>query len=432
MNIKVSIVLPVYNMEKYLHQCLVSLCCQTLKEIEIICVDDGSKDNSMAILEVYAGKDERIKIFENKEEGPGAAHARNLGVSQATGEYLLVLDSDDYFHEELAEKTYQRAIETEAEIVLFDAMEVDDVTGEPNPFRNSIHFGLLPDKKVFSPMEFREDIYQVTNGSAWTKLYKTSFVRENSLKFQPINVMDDIFFTFSSYSIAKKISYIEDKLVYYRVNNSNSQTRNMQRDPLSPLKFAQELKEFLAEKGLLDTYSKSFIRTAHQHFRWYFRQLDCYADFSVLYDALHKNGIAQLFSGLTTDTQQDLSWANEIMGLSCPEYMFQCFHNVEKHFCKFPKELQNKELKVILYGGGLCGKSLFAQNSFHHYCSIVGWVDRNYEKIGFPLTGVESLTTTEYNCIFITLESLEECEKIKKSLFEMGISPEKILYRDTL
>ncbi len=430
--IKVSIVMPVYNMEKYLSQSIESLCAQTLKEIEIICVDDGSTDTSMAILEEFAQKDDRIRIFENKEEGPGAAQARNLGVSNATGEYLLILDSDDYFHPELAELTYEKAVETQAEIVFFDAMAVDDVTGNPNPYRNYIHFGLLPDKKVFSPTEFRENIFQVTNGSAWNKLYQTSFVKGNSLEFQAIHVMDDVFFTYSSYAVANKITCLERKLVYYRVNNASSQTNNMYRDPLSPLKFLLKLKEFLEEKGLFQRYANSFILTAHKHFRWYFRELNDYDDLSVLYHALRDGGMNQLLWGIPTDCSLDLGWTKDILSLSCPEYIFQCFHRGEQFFYTFPEDLKSSDLQVIFYGGGLRGKSLYAQNSYHNYCKIVAWVDKNYEKLGFPITGLDTLNTREYDRIFITLESQEESEKIKESLVEMGIAPEKIIYGDTL
>ncbi|MFI3249372.1 MAG: glycosyltransferase family 2 protein [Eubacteriales bacterium] len=429
-NIKVSIVVPVYNVEKYLHQCLDSLCAQTLREIEIICVDDGSKDNSMTILEAFARKDDRIKIFENKTEGPGAAHARNLGITKVTGDYLLILDSDDYFHPELAEKTYQKAIETEADIVLFDAMVVDNVTGKPNLSRNFVEYELLPDKDVFSPLEVKECIFQMTQGCAWNKLYHTSFVKENHLEFQAIHVIDDLFFTYSSCAKAEKITYLEEKLLSYRVNSSSSQSNNLHVNPLSPLIASLRLKEFLVKNGLFQLYFETFLEMFLGLFSWYTSKLKGFDDFSILYHSLKSEGFDQLLSGIDTDSRQDLKWLTEIQSLSCEEYIFRRLQKSEQFAYKFPIELKDSKMNVIFYGGGVRGKSLYAQNIIHNYCNIIAWVDRKYKEIGFPLMGLEILSATEFDMLYITLGDLEICETIKESLTAMGIATEKIFYRN--
>lgn len=122
-NIKISVIIPVYNVEKYLEECLESIVHQSLKEIEIICVDDGSTDGSVDILKRYACEDKRFILRRQKNQGGGAA--RNLGLACASGEYVVFLDSDDFFEPEMFRRIYDRAMETAADIVLYGGQKYD-------------------------------------------------------------------------------------------------------------------------------------------------------------------------------------------------------------------------------------------------------------------------------------------------------------------
>ena len=113
---KVSVIIPVYNVEKYLSECLDSVVNQTLKDIEIICVNDGSPDGSAAILEEYAQKDNRIKVI--TQENRGLSEARNSGLKIASGEYIAFLDSDDYIDLKFFEQLYKRGIESNSDVVV--------------------------------------------------------------------------------------------------------------------------------------------------------------------------------------------------------------------------------------------------------------------------------------------------------------------------
>ena len=126
--IKVSVVMAVYNAERYLRQALGSVCAQTLKEIEIICVDDGSTDGSMEILKEFAGQDDRIKILQHLEKTDGAAAARNMGLQAAKGEYLSFLDADDWFEPDMLEKAYEKASLQELDVLIFDAYVYREAT----------------------------------------------------------------------------------------------------------------------------------------------------------------------------------------------------------------------------------------------------------------------------------------------------------------
>ena len=125
-NVKVSVVIPVYNVENYLRESLDCVVNQTLRDIEIICVDDGSKDSSLEILQEYAQKDSRVKILTQQNQFAGVA--RNNGLKIATGEYIIFLDSDDIFDLQMLEKMYYRAVETSADVTVCESrFFVDDI-----------------------------------------------------------------------------------------------------------------------------------------------------------------------------------------------------------------------------------------------------------------------------------------------------------------
>ena len=125
--VKVSIIIPVYNAEKYLKQCLESLVRQTEQNMEIICVDDGSTDHSFDILKDYSTKYEYISVL--SQSNMGAAAARNKGIQQAKGEYLLFLDADDFFEADLVEVTYEKAKAQKLDVLIFEAGDFDNETG---------------------------------------------------------------------------------------------------------------------------------------------------------------------------------------------------------------------------------------------------------------------------------------------------------------
>jgi len=123
---KISVILPVYNKAPFLVQCIDGILAQTLDDIEIICIDDGSTDESLSILKKYEEKDNRIKLISQKNKG--AATARNVGLSHASGEYLSILDADDIFDPDMLLKAYNKAKETQADIDVYRSNSYDDVT----------------------------------------------------------------------------------------------------------------------------------------------------------------------------------------------------------------------------------------------------------------------------------------------------------------
>ena len=145
--IVVSVIIAVYNAEKFLGQCLDSIVGQTLKDIEIICVNDGSTDSSLEILEEYAKKDSRLKVFTKENEGLGGASARNYGLDIACGKYISILDSDDFFELEMLEKAVKKAEATNSDIVVFGGYEYDNRNGNTYPVASILGEKEIPEKE---------------------------------------------------------------------------------------------------------------------------------------------------------------------------------------------------------------------------------------------------------------------------------------------
>lgn len=190
----VSVLLSVYNSSQFLRQCLDSIINQTLRDIEIICVDDASSDDSLCILKEYEEKDNRV-IVVSQEHG-GAGKARNTALELASGEYLPILDSDDFFEPDMLEKAYLSANEHDADIVVFRADFFDQRRNDFSPCDFSIIPSLLPQKDTFSADDIPERIFNIGCGWAWDKLFRRQFVEDCGARFQEIRTTNDMFFFF--------------------------------------------------------------------------------------------------------------------------------------------------------------------------------------------------------------------------------------------
>lgn len=259
-NPRVSVITPVYNAGLYLEQMLDSLICQSLKDIEIICVDDGSVDDSALILEEYSRKDKRIHVITQKNLGPGPA--RNAGIKQAKGEYILFLDADDFFERDMLSRSYRKAKRTDADIVVFRSnMYLQD----QNRFaaaRWTIRREFLPLKEPFAGCDVKENLFGAFVSWSWDKLFKREFVTDNALAFQSLRNDEDLIFVMPALALAKRISTVDSVLVHHRkTNDSLSATRND--DGWDCVYFALcAVKERLIEFGLYKRFERDFINNS--------------------------------------------------------------------------------------------------------------------------------------------------------------------------
>ena len=224
-SVKVSAIIPVFNGGKLLKKCLDDLICQTLKEIEIICVNDGSTDDTPEILEQYTKLDSRIRAFH--QENGGAATARNYGLTKARGSYVLFLDADDFFEPDMLEKTWQRACKLNTDIVLFKGNRYRHQAQEFIPMKYALRDELLPFKEAFNYHDLSDYIFNFVVGWAWDKLYRREFLETSGLSFQNLRTSNDLYFTFLSLILAESICVEDSLLIHHRIqiNESLSVTR---------------------------------------------------------------------------------------------------------------------------------------------------------------------------------------------------------------
>lgn len=258
-NPKVSIIIPVYNGAKYLDCCLKSVLNQTMQDFEIICIDDGSSDCTLDLLEEYKKSDPRIKVFTQSNKGGGAA--RNLGLDNAVGEYLLFLDADDFFDEKLVELAYLKASSQHADVCVFKAYIYDDLSGDKWPEQSSLVKSNLPNKSSFTPTEVN-DLFGTFKTWPWNKIFRRHFIESCNIRFQETFRTNDAFFVFVSLYKAKLITTIDKELVFYRINNNSSCQSTNSLYPTDFSKAILKLQEELDYSHLQHEMKKSFINFA--------------------------------------------------------------------------------------------------------------------------------------------------------------------------
>jgi len=216
-SIPVSVIMPVYNAGVYLKPALESLLEQTLKEIEIIAVDDGSTDGSGQLLAEYAARNKRLKVISLKRNG--AAAARNRGIEAARGKWLWFADADDIAAPDLAEKMYRRGEETDSDMVICQANFLD-VDGKTTLMKNTLVVNRLPPTEPFSLPDAGTFLF--TNSAVWNKLYRRDFVIGKDIRFQNLSSCNDVAFGVLALAEAARICTVREALYNYRIGISGN------------------------------------------------------------------------------------------------------------------------------------------------------------------------------------------------------------------
>ena len=268
--IKVSVIVPVYNAERYLGQCMDSITGQTLKEIEIICVDDGSEDNSAEILRQYRERDKRVRIV--RQENAGAGAARNRGLAEASGEYLSFLDADDFFEPDMLECAYRKAKKGKAQVLVFgsDQYHIDEDTGE-GAFRDAawtLRSRALPPYRPMDCRTFTDNVFKVFVGWAWDKLFEREFVIEHGLEFQEQRTSNDLVFVFSAIVLAERIEVEEAILAHQRRGAAESLSNTRERSWMCFYEALKKLRENLQNFERYEELEQDYINYALHFSLW--------------------------------------------------------------------------------------------------------------------------------------------------------------------
>lgn len=430
--VKVSVVIPVYNTGRFLGECLDSVCNQTLREIEIICVDDGSTDNSAAILEEYRKRDDRFVVLKKEHvDNAGAGTARNMGIDRASGKYLAILDSDDFFEPDMLEKTYKLAEQEQAQLIIHTlyGLQYDNQTKKETKKKYS---GFLPEKSVFSGLDESERLFQIINAGVWHVLFLREFVKEKEIRFLTEGVFgaDDIPFNYIAMAQAERIAVLNSGFVHHRSNTGTNQSATGINTMKSMFNTCARLKEVLEERNLFDIYRCTFLNGVVPRLLCILleSQQD-FEKFSEWYKLLKGEISRKLGLPEYLDLPPDRVYNpvahyeyKRIMELSCMEYLSGVI-------CSYPlpKEIQNVTTRIILYGGGIYGRMAGGRIYEKQICQITGWVDQKYEELGFPFQSPDSIRDGIYDYIFITIIDEKIVQEVEQALLDMGVARQAIL-----
>lgn len=212
----ISIIVPIYNAEKYLRRCIDSILSQSFTDYEIVLIDDGSNDNSFAVCNEYATIDTRFKVI-HKENG-GVSSARERGLQECSGEYVIHVDPDDWVESDMMQKLHERAKDTDADMVICDILE-EYPWGEL--YRDEEPIGLRSEQVL-------DGLFRGKHGSCCNKLVRTEFIRRNSVHFpEGLNFCEDLVFNASLLMAGPNVSYVPKAFYHYdHKTNSNSIVKN--------------------------------------------------------------------------------------------------------------------------------------------------------------------------------------------------------------
>ena len=272
---KVSIIIPVYNAGDLLIKCLDSIKNQTLDDIEIICIDDGSNDDSPDILDCYAKNDHRFKVFHQKNLGAGAS--RNIAIDKVKGEFLMFVDSDDWIEKDTCEKLYYHSINLNSDLVLFDA-----VRHLPNNQSwDLIHFDGDKTHQDFQTFSFnyefvKDKVLNAYFGVIWSKFYKSSFILENNIKFPNHKLYNDVEFHVKTMLLAKSISYYQKIFYHYnRIGQDSLQTVFVSsKDAIVFYDVMCGIREFLIDNDLFAEFNREFTIFTFKEFNRKLNEID--------------------------------------------------------------------------------------------------------------------------------------------------------------
>lgn len=253
---KISVIIPVYNVEAYVEKCVRSVLEQTFTDMEIICVDNGSTDRSLAVLTKLAQTDPRVRVFSVENLGPG--HSRNKGLEEATGEYILFVDSDDFISPSLCEFLLKRAEEEKLDIACCEFYQYDNNTQQVLPvshrFELNCKYDLSADKGD-SLTDFAN--YAFASPFVWGKLYRRETIENRHIRF-PLGAVEDVPFIVSCLVSARRVKRFKECLYYYRTGRAGSISGKNERMVLDGVKNFKVLEDHLRSYGVFGSVKETF------------------------------------------------------------------------------------------------------------------------------------------------------------------------------
>ncbi|PWT29260.1 glycosyltransferase family 2 protein [Butyrivibrio fibrisolvens] len=420
----VSIVMPVYNAAEFINDSIDDVLNQTFTDFELICVNDGSTDDTASILEEKAEIDNRIIVIHQANKGGGAA--RNAGMGHACGKYITFWDADDRFEPDLLELSVEELESNNHDMVVYDGDAFDYYSGEhkdaPWLIKNKNYMsGTCP--------------FICFNTTVWNKIFNREFIEKKGFRFSEGKAAYSTSFSALAMMYASGIGVVNKVLYHYRTNNPNSNVVNEDKDPTAIVTALSEVRNRLVKDGMLATKAGDFQVLCEDVLIQRLRLLRTYAGFAELYNRLHISGIDEL--GLLdrdgTDKENALNPFTDIRELTLDQYLFAKISSLRKSGIINTENyilpaISDDVRQIVLYGAGNVGKDYFVQIIKQSTKKLVGWVDRNYANYGYPIQSPENLCDMEFDAVIIGVLEEKVAMAIKADVMKKGVSETKVIW----
>lgn len=363
MDVKVSVIIPVYNVEKYLKQCVESVINQTLRDIEIICVDDGSTDDSLKILKQFEAIDSRVRVFSKANGGYG--HTINYGLAKSQGKYIMIVESDDYIDEEGTEKLYNCAELWKADYVRSNYYEFEQGKNRVNDSLQA-----FPYNKILSVFEEPALFYSISI-SPWACLYKKEFLEKNQIRVNetPGASFQDNSWQFIVLLRAERMVFIEDAYYHYRMDNMDSSINSSKKifcvaDEVKYIK--QKMKKYKVCNSVI---WEALSRFTYEIYKWNYSRVSAEFQYAFLLEwkreIIRQKDKGHLVPGCFEKEQWDelnqiLNEVDSYFEYTAKEYVMKGVYektiNVEMYQDAFLDKLLSN--KLIIFGTGTVAQEI--------------------------------------------------------------------------
>ena len=429
----VSVIVPCYNSADYIYTSIGSIISQDYQELEIICVDDGSDDDTLTCLRKLSEDDERIVVLQQKREYAGVA--RNKGLEAASGDYYIFLDSDDVFLPQMISKMVDCAERTGADVVLCDAYFQNCNTGEYSMPSYVINRSLVEKYSCFSYKDMPDNIFQVSLSVPWNKMLRADFIRRNNIRFQGTKRSNDEYFSAIAIMTAQLIAWVPDRMVIYRHANAKS-LQGFSEDDISDdfYKAHLAIKETLSDQDKYEPVKRSFQNKVCSTCIAQLSKQATYRQYDAMYRLIKDVVVPTFFS-----TDEIACIKNSRLKLlmessDSAEYLFEQLKKESelREAFLFPfNKLGFEDRNIALYGAGKMGQAYYRQLQKNTFYRIVCVYDRDYmikKDNGMEITSPAEIGRVPFDRIVIAIDNSNVKNAVKEMLVnEYGIEVSKII-----
>lgn len=417
---EISVVVPVCNTERYLEQCISSIINQTFEDFELICVDDGSTDNSLNVLKRYSMQDGRMSVIHRDKASGSAAVPRNIGLEHATGKYIVFLDSDDYFDSKMLEKMYGCAEEKQADLVMCDNYVVSSLDDSIKNCEGELHHNYIPERDIFSYKDIPDTIFQISNAAIWHKLILRSVLVCFQLRFQEnVPILDDIYFVNLLLVLSKRIHILNEKLVFYREMRAGGQTTKIAEQKESIYLAFKKLNDFLISNNLYHDVKRSIQNWTIQMLEWWYYSVKERKTAFELFD-LYKNDYFPKLKLMDIDSS----------GIYNGEdfYKHILYETYRPSIGVILNSISPYGVNIVIYGAGRCGKNVYKYIIRHepqHFIRL--WCDKNADIMQNTLIdNPKKIREIEFDVLIIAIVDEKIVLEVKNYLQNSGVNEGKI------